>query len=83
MLIIVQVHIPEDRLVRIKRQRHSATVCKVSDFKVIVVVQGGVEAMVRDERIAQQMDMLADTSILEFGSEIHYVQIMHCQIDIL
>ena len=64
-----QIAIPEAQLVRIKRQRHSASVCRLDAFHVIVVVHGGVEKekLYRDERIAQQEDMLSDTSILEFG----------------
>ena len=52
---------------RIKRQRHSVAVCRLDTSHVIVVIHGGVEKLVRGERIAQQQDMLADTSILEFG----------------
>ena len=49
------------------RQRHSATACKVDDSQVIVVMHGGVDAMIRDGRDARQLNMLNDTSILEFG----------------
>ena len=59
--------IPEPQLIRIKRQRHSAAACRLDAAHVMVVMHGGVENMIRDQRIAQLMDMLADTSILEFG----------------
>ena len=49
------------------RQRHSTTACKVDDTQVIVVVHGGVDAIIRDGRDARQQNMLNDTSILEFG----------------
>ena len=49
------------------RQRHSATAWRPDTSHAIVVVYGGLESTIRDERNARQQDMTNDTRILEFG----------------
>lgn len=49
------------------QQRHSATAWRLDASHVIVVVYGGLETMIRDERDARQENMTNDTRILEFG----------------
>ena len=51
----------------VQRQYHTATAIAVSSSQIVVVLFGGVDEWIRDERQDRQQPMKSDTTVLEFG----------------
>ena len=61
----------------VKRVHHTATAIAVSFSQVVVLVFGGLDEYIRDDRDFRRQLMKAATTVLEFGN---YIIINYCTV---
>ena len=54
----------------VKRRYHTATTIIINYFQVMVVVFGGLDEYIKDDRDPHEQPMRSYTGVLEFGNDI-------------